>query len=268
MNRSAMPNRSAKMLPPLRTAGARPHGRQATAGFTLLELLVSITIVSLLATTILFGWRVASAAWQRANDRLQQQRTVLATHQLLQEQMASMVPYQARTAAGASEFFFQGEAATARFVSRYALSHRARSGLYLIEYRIAEQSDGSKQLLLNESPVGSREELGALLAGAEMIAAGRVLKFQEFHQRPETLALLEGLQECRFEYYRPATASQPPGWTDRWVSVNNELPRGMAIHAVAPAEATGPRPVAIVAAVQHYARGRNEGEQIRVRRSR
>ena len=55
----------------------RNREQKAGAGFTLLELLVSITIVSLLATTVLFGWRIAASAWQKANIHLQRSRTVL-----------------------------------------------------------------------------------------------------------------------------------------------------------------------------------------------
>src|SRR3990172_4426246 len=67
----------------------RVGGRRA-AGFTLLELLVSMTLVSLLTVTILFAWRVASSAWLKADRRLREQRAVLAAHHVLEEQMASM----------------------------------------------------------------------------------------------------------------------------------------------------------------------------------
>ncbi|MBI4465014.1 MAG: prepilin-type N-terminal cleavage/methylation domain-containing protein [Acidobacteria bacterium] len=229
------------------------------AGFTLLELLVSITIVSLLATVVLFGWRIAISSWQKASSRLEEERTVFATHLLLQEQMASMAPYQTRTAQGLREFFFQGEPQAARFVSRYSLVHRARAGLYLIEYQIATQPDGTQQLLLNEYPVNSSAGLGGRILGAEMLSGGRVLQFAAFEQGPQTVGLLEGMQEIRMEYYRAGAFSQPGAWVDQWQNMNDELPRAMAIRAVGRAASGTSQEVSIVAAVRNFSRPRGPG---------
>ena len=232
---------------------------RAEAGITLLELLVSMTIVSLLATTALFAWRVGSSAWLKASERLEKDRTVLAVHQLVEEQMASMVPYQAWTTSGGREVLFQGEPQTARFVSRYSLARRAASGLYLIEYQVAEQADGTRQLLLNESPVWGNEELGTLLAGAESRPEGVVQKFQPFERGPQTVTLIEGLQECRFEYYRTPGPNQPGTWTDQWIVRSGEVPQAMRMHAVAAAGSGEVKPETMVAAVRNFSRRRPAG---------
>ncbi|MBI4460963.1 MAG: prepilin-type N-terminal cleavage/methylation domain-containing protein [Acidobacteria bacterium] len=239
-----------------RAAKIRHDGGVAgrASGFTLLELLVSITMVSLLVTTVLFGWRIAASAWGKASSRLEEERTVLSTHMLLQEQMASMTPQQAWVEGSGREVFFQGEPQAARFVSRYSLVHRAQSGLYLIEYQIAMQPDGTEQLLLNESPVNSNEGLGNQIAGADMVPEGRKLRFAAFEPGAKTVRLLQGMQEIRFEYFRAASFSQPGEWTDQWLNFNNELPRAMAIRVVSRAESGALKPVSIVAAVRDFVR--------------
>ncbi|OFW24029.1 MAG: hypothetical protein A3H27_09710 [Acidobacteria bacterium RIFCSPLOWO2_02_FULL_59_13] len=246
-NHSAMNRTTVNQKRPQSNAGER------NAGFTLLELLVSVTIVGLLAVTILFGWRVAASAWQRADRHLREQRVVVATHQVLEEQMASMVPYRVSPAQGPPIIFFQGDPEAARFVSRYSLADRARSGLYLIEYRIVEQRDGKKQLLVNEFPLHGPEELRALLEGVELSTVGSILRFDSFHEGPRTRTLLAGLQECRFQYYRPPRFNDPGGWTEQWVNVVDELPRGMAIRAVPAAGARNLQPVSVVATIQGFA---------------
>ena len=228
-----------------------PLRTRRAAGFTLLELLISITIVSLLATIILFGWGIATSAWQKANSRLSQDRKVLATHHLLQQQMASMVPYRVRTQRGGQEFFFQGEPQAVRFLSRYSLTGRARSGLYRIEYQVTEQPGGTKQLLLNEIPVTSREELGALIAGAEASPRGRVLQFAPFERGSQTVVLLDDLEECHFEYYS-YRQPEPGVWTDHWTSFNEELPRSMTIRAVSSADSSGLLPVSITSSIRDF----------------
>ena len=254
MNRGAAEIRETRRTRFPRANRRSDGAAQRASGFTLLELLVSITIVSLLVTTVLFGWRIATSAWGKTSSRLEEERTVRSTHLLLQEQMASMAPQQAWSEGGLREFFFQGEPQAARFVSRYSLAHRAQTGLYLIEYQIAEQPDGTRQLLLNESPVNSNESLGKQIAGVEMVPGGRKLQFTAFEPGAQTVRLLQGLQEIRFEYYRAGAFSEPGAWTDQWLNFNNELPRAMAIRVVARAASRALEPVSIVAAIRDFAR--------------
>jgi len=212
-----------------------------------------MTIVGLLATALVMGWSVAVSAWDRASSSLEQQRRILAVHQLLQEQMASIVPYRAHLPEGGTEFFFQGEARTTRFVTRYSLAERSRAGLYLAEYQVAEERDGAWQLLLNESPLTSAEELGALIAGAENTPSGRRLLFRPVVRGPQTTVLLEGLEQCRLEYFRPPLGPVPGAWTEQWMPRNLELPRAIAVRAVAEAEPGRLRPVEVIAAVRNFA---------------
>jgi len=241
----------------------RAAGDRKQAGFTLLELLVAITIVSLLSTTILFGWRIAANAWGRASELVEEQRRVAATHQVLQEQMAAMVPYSPWTRQGMQDVFFQGEPQTARFLSRYSLENRAGSGLYLIEYEIAEQMDGTCQLLMNEAPLRNPDEAGGVFASVEQSAAGPILRFVPVERTAKTRVLLEGLEECRLEYYRPAGPQEPGAWVEQWTSRGVELPRCMAIRIAPRAASNEPvrqaqgklRPVSVIADITNYARG-------------
>ena len=64
-----------------------------TVGFTLMELLVSMTLIGLLAAAIHFGFRIGMNAWAKGDDGLQRVRTIQATFDLLTRQLGSMVPY-------------------------------------------------------------------------------------------------------------------------------------------------------------------------------
>ena len=245
--------------------------RRQQHGVTLLELLVSITIVSLLATTALFARRAGVSGWEKASVQLERDRTVLAAHEVLQEQMASMVPYEARTEQRGQVLFFQGEPQTARFISRYSLTNRAASGLYLIEYHVTEPQDGppsttlpattprggraGRQLLLKEAPVRGNEDLAAKIEEIESQSEGYLLRLPPFERDAETVVLLEGLEDCRFEYFRVTPNAQPGGelgnWTEEWVSRANEVPSAMRIHAVSSGESGDLRPVTIVAAIRN-----------------
>lgn len=229
----------------------RSAARQQQTGFTLMEMLVAMTIVSLLATTILFGWRIAAAAWGRASELTEEQRRASAVNQVLLLQMAEMLPVAPSTRPGARNVFFQGEASTARFLSRYSLVNRSRSGIYRIEYQIADRSDGLHELLLNEVPVSGPSDFGSLLTGVEQTPQGMLARFAPFQRTPQTRVLLDDLSEAHFEYYRPATLVSSAAWVRQWVGQGNELPRAMAIRFTPRPAAGRLQPGSIVASVEN-----------------
>lgn len=211
-----------------------------------------MAIVSLLATTALLAWRASISGWERARVQLERGGTVLAAHQLLTEQIASMTPYLTAVERVGPVLFFQGEAQTARFVSRYSLTARAASGLYLVEYHAREQRGGTWQLLLQEKPLMGYEELAAMVLGREQQAGVLRTLFRPFEQSETAVALLEGLEECRFEYYRRAVPGVPGGWTSEWRGAGGELPTAMRIRATAREEAGILKPVAVTATIRNY----------------
>src|SRR3954451_16919276 len=58
------------------------------AGVTLIELLVAMTLLSLLAVGVLFGLRIGLGAMERTNNRLQTNRKVLGVERVLTQQIA------------------------------------------------------------------------------------------------------------------------------------------------------------------------------------
>lgn len=232
----------------------RSRRNLSECGFTLMELLVSMTIISLLAVTILFGWRIAAGAWGRASQLVDEQRRVAAIDQVLETQMAEMLPATPWLRQGNAAVFFQGEPRTARFLSRYSLVNRSRSGLYLVEYQISDGPSGTQQLLLNESPVENQDELGTLRADAPQSADSSQPRFVSFERTPQTRVMLEEITGAHFEYYQPAGPLGPGGWVSRWQGQANELPRAMAIRFSANPAPNRLQPAAVVARIEDYSR--------------
>jgi hypothetical protein len=220
----------------------------------LLELLVSMSVLSLLATTVLFGWRIAAGSWGRVNTMVDEQRRVESVQQVLERQIADMVPVAPWLRQGSASVLFQGEREAARFVSRYSLLHRGRSGLYQIEYQIMEADGGGKQLLLNESPMRSASDVADLLIGTDQTSAGTVLRFAPMERNAATRVLLENAAELYFEYYRPASGANQAGWVDQWTARVNEVPRAMAIRVTPAPGRSRLQPVPVVVAIRNYSR--------------
>lgn len=73
------------------TTGARPQA--STAGFTLLELLIALSIVGALLVIAFGGLRVAVSAWGRGEDRAEVQQHARGVAQILVRSVAAAYPY-------------------------------------------------------------------------------------------------------------------------------------------------------------------------------
>ena len=62
---------------------------------TLIELLVAMTLLSLLAVGVLFGLRIGLNAMERTNDRLMTNRKVLGVERVITQQIAGFIPVKA-----------------------------------------------------------------------------------------------------------------------------------------------------------------------------
>ena len=93
--------------------------RRREAGFTLLELLVSMTLLSLLLVALSGGVHFAGRAWQMQEDRIGRQGDIQAVQNALRQMLAS----------GQS---FDGGAESLRFVGKLP-SALARGGLFDME---------------------------------------------------------------------------------------------------------------------------------------
>lgn len=226
---------------------------QGVRGFTLLELLVAITVTGLLSAAIVMGWRVALSAWGKAEQVVERDSRVVAVHELIEKQIAAMAPVRPWLSQGRPIVFFQGEHDRARFVSRYSLDDRARAGLVLVDYLVAE-GFGGKKLLLTEIAVRSMEDLTGLENISQLNTPGGPPIFRAMEETRQTRVLLESLAECRFEYLIPANGSTPSEWQESWGRTGDSLPRGMALRLASDGSPPGLAPVSVVAMIQNYQR--------------
>jgi len=102
-----------------------PRG-QGEAGFTLLELLVAMTLLSLLLVALSGGVHFAGRAWQMQEERIGRQGDINAVQNVLRQMLAS----------GQS---FEGDSGSLRFVGKLPAA-LARGGLFDIElYRSGDR---------------------------------------------------------------------------------------------------------------------------------
>jgi len=173
-------------------------------GFTLVEMMVAVTLVALMALALWGVLRISITSWKRGTDAIdanQRHRTLL---DLVQKQMASIYPLvpplDLQMGTGITPVF-SGSASGMQFISLCALRFRDNPGLTMVSYEVVSGSDGSHSLVERETRyLGGDPSLQAEYQPAEV---------------PATV-IFDRLDGLEFEYYDPGTPDVPPQWVKEW----------------------------------------------------
>lgn len=157
------------------------------AGFTLLELLVALTILALLVTLLSGGLRFGTRVWQTGQISSDELSTMEATEGLLRRVIASAPAAAQRTPGAAQTNLFRGSADSMRFVGP-APALAMPEGLYEITLAIR-----NGKLLLTWNAF--RSDLGTL------------------SKRAGEQVLVSGLSDAAFAYRSPGSATWASSWS-------------------------------------------------------
>ncbi len=190
-------------------------GRRVARGFTLVEVMITLTILGFILLMIFGVFRLGLSAWEKGEGLKEDQQRARITSQLIARQVKSMVPYKIKTRKAEGDYLaFEGKARSVKFVSTLPLKGGQSQGFVYVIYEFQKNGKGDGTLLLYEERVLNRD-------------------FMKDPSKEETgIPLMERLQEVRFEYYREEdTQKNEPGeWVEEWNAQEiRELPRAMRI---------------------------------------
>jgi general secretion pathway protein J len=182
--------------------------RHAPDGFTLLELLLAVSLLSLITASIMGGIHLGRRSWEtsRASEALDDvESAVRATTGLLARSFL-VAPNQATQSLGGPQPVFLGAANGVRFVAL---------------------SDGGAQwggLIVTEIGVGDGQDGGALAVWTKPYRPQEALSGGREAMKKTIVA--DGLASIRFGYYgapeaTPGEPPPPPVWSENWRSVSN-----------------------------------------------
>ena len=201
-----------------RTAGRRPAPH--TRGFTLVEMMIAITLVAAIITGLLMAMRTSLSAYEKVNRRLEDNRRAMGLEQALHRQFGGMMPVTGDCGIGGPKVAaFNGDAASVRFVSSFSLAEGARGYPRVVEYVAAPDPNGGLRLMMNER----------LYSGPSSVAPQCVnLTFPPVQVTPQSMEMAGKLVSCRFAYRVPVPDS-PMGaeWIPIWQ--RPDLPRAVRI---------------------------------------
>ncbi|MBN1571093.1 MAG: prepilin-type N-terminal cleavage/methylation domain-containing protein [Acidobacteria bacterium] len=198
------------------TAMKKPS-RQSDRGFTLLEMLIAVTLVAMMALSLWAVFRISIRSWSRGTDFIdtnQRHRSIL---DLVRKQMAStyglIAPADPQQGL-ASRLIFSGTETSMRFISLNSLHFQDSPGLTLVIYEIVQDSNGAYSLVEKEARYLGHP--GDQEASADQSKATPVFS---------------NLISCVFEYFDPENRDTP--WVREWDGVKlRRLPEAISVTMV------------------------------------
>lgn len=194
--------------------------RDSRAGVTLMELLIAISLVSLISVGILMAMRVGLNVMEKANNRLMSNRRVTGTQRILEQQIAGLMAVGAdcRRGPGAPPVkmpFFQGEPQSMRFVSSYSLQEAWRGYPRILEFQvIPAENNAGVRLVVNETIYSGPVSTGMMCMGPGPPGMGTL--FRPIMVGPQSFVLADRLLFCRFAFQAKAPPPQLAVWLPRW----------------------------------------------------
>jgi Prokaryotic N-terminal methylation motif len=220
-------------------------------GITLLEILIAVSLLSLLSVAMLLALRIGLNAYTKADTRLMDNRRVAGAQQIVQEEIEGLMPVMALCAGpagvggpagggGARVLFFQGQPGVMRLVSTFSLQQAWRGRPQILEIFVAVGENGlGVRLMANETLYTGPRGAGQFCLGP--------LQFVPVEAGPQTFVLADKLAWCHFAYLMAAPdPNQPPVWRDTWVTQTWPLAVRIDMAPLAPNPAEV-QPISVVA---------------------
>ena len=182
-----------------RRGGSVDRARDQCRGFTLVELLVAITLLGLISLVLFGGLRFGTRAWEAGNAAAERFAEIEVVQSLVRRQIAQVTAPKLPGKKAPKTAAFVGEPDRISFVAP-AFGWVGIGGLYRFE------------LALKDAKAGQELELSWRLYRPDEAA--------EFDREPNETGgrrvLLEGIEQVVFDYYGSPDEIQTAEWQDRW----------------------------------------------------
>lgn len=183
------------------------------AGFTLIEVVITLTILGLICLIIFGAFRLGLSAWERGESVKDEYQKVRIVSQLITQQVKSAVPYKIKPQKAEGDYLaFEGDAHSLKFVSALPIRGKRPEGLVYATYEFKEEGSEGGRLIVYEEKVLNKDF------------------FAEEPKEELAVSLLEGVSSVRFEYFREEDAvnNQPEEWVEEWQAKDEKrLPKAL-----------------------------------------
>lgn len=179
-----------------------------SAGFTLLELMISISILGIMILILMGALRLGFRSVEAGGKKIDSLERVRASLTVIESQIQSAIPL-THDVNGETKPYFTGDRTSLEFSTNYSI-WEGEIGYSVVSYRVAEGDKGKWSLLASESRVG-----------------------QEIKRE---ITLLDQFDDLYFEYYYKDPTEEKGKWVDQW-NESNTIPEKIRFHWTAQGKA-------------------------------
>jgi general secretion pathway protein J len=189
-------------------------------GFTLVELLVALTLFGVLTTMLFMEFRLGIRSADKVTEAIDKSSTLPILHDFLRAQLAAAQPI-VRNGSSEEILWFDGQAEKVEFIGMppNALSG-VLSGGGLQRFSIELLKAGGPPSVGSGPSVGGAPRDG----GRRLVLRRRLYQGKQFKAEgdyDEPLVLLADVASFQFGYFGAADPARAPAWQDTW----REMPR-------------------------------------------
>ncbi|MCI0400773.1 MAG: prepilin-type N-terminal cleavage/methylation domain-containing protein [Gammaproteobacteria bacterium] len=174
-------------------------------GFTLVEIMISLTLLSVILMLLFSSLHIASRSWTLAERTTEEIDELRLAGTFVSRQLGQIVPVVWMTG-GERRIAFKGMHNELHFASTLP-AHRGGGGLYLLTLKVNED-DGNRRL-----------DLIYRLAKPEFPSFD-IATLEDF----STVSLIEGIETVELTYYGAGGTEDEPTWHSEWQNLE-ALPR-------------------------------------------
>ncbi len=189
-------------IPPCGTQG-RTFPRRKEAGFTLLELMISIAIVGILVFILMAVLRLGFRSVEAGEKKIESLGRVKASLNMIEAQIQSEIPL-TFDEAGEKKYYFKGQPDSLEFSTNFSI-WGGETGYVVVTYQVIVDDQGKRALQASENQVGREDR--------------------------KEIKLLESFDEMSFEYYYQDPTEEEGQWINEWTEAGF-LPKMIRLHLI------------------------------------
>lgn len=208
--------------------------RNPQSGVTLIEILVAVTLLSLLSVGMLVAMRLGLSTMDKVDARMMSNRRVVNTRGIIESEIEGFVPttaeYHPEPEMNVLLPFLQTEAQAMRFVTSYSLEDGWRGRPQIVVLQVIPGERAGVRLIVNEIPYTGREQAGSNIASIEQdqVSGRRIVHYTAVASGPKSFVLADRLAFCRFSYLEPLFQAPFQVWRPDWIQPQR-LPQAIRI---------------------------------------
>ena len=180
----------------------RPGERQRRdGGFTLLELIVAMTLLGLIVALLFGGLRFGARVWEAADQRIDESSELQVVQSFMRRRLGQATPLALPDSRVTRRVAFEGTPESVTFAALMP-AHLGLGGFYWLSFYADESSDGRR-----------------LVASWRLFQPERDA-FAEAEAVEKTV-LVDRISAVEFSYFGPRDRGQSPEWRDRWEEIGS-----------------------------------------------